>query len=1111
MPVCVHLLSLVACVREAAHGRPTCGFLTLSARVVSLLVACLGLAGLSHAATLPARQTASLSLAGQWRFALDRAGQGLAEAWYSRSLAGRILLPGALQSQGFGDDISATTEWTGALHDPLWAQRAEYRAYARPGHVATPFQLQPDKHYVGAAWYQRTIDIPAAWRGRRVALMLERPHWETRVWLDGTAFGSNNSLGTPHVYELGIPAPGTHTLTIRIDNRLVVDVGSNAHSVTDYTQGNWNGIVGEIALNSTSAVFLDDVQVFPNVTNHSAKVRVQIGNASGRAGAGHLVLNDRDVPVSWDEKGGAAEVELALGDQARTWDEFSPALTRLALHLTGDEADDRREVVFGLREIAVEGTQFALNGHKIYLRGTHEGCTFPLTGYPPTDVESWRRIIRIAQAHGLNHMRFHSWCPPEAAFVAADELGFYLQPECSIWARDGTRIDPGNATEAWLYKESSRMLRAYGNHPSFLLLTHGNEPEGHWVESLTRWVAHMRETDPRRLYGAASGAPLRHELGPVEGTQFYVIGRIGQNQVRGPKGWDGRDYRNVIDATNVPIITHELGQHSAYPDLTDTAKYAGVLKPRNYRIFRDSLEQHGMADQLRDFIAASGRLQVLGYKEDIEACLRTPGHAGFQLLDLHDYPGQGVAPIGILDVFWDPKGYATEQEFRRFCNKTVPLARLSSRTPTTAETLSVEIDVAHFGAEPLADAVAYWKVVGQSGASVASGELPAQRVAIGPGQKLGSIEIPLGQFSAPASYRLVVGLKGTTFENDWGFWVYPERVSTTPASDVVVSRALDARTLEVLGAGGRVLLMPPSDQLSWQSPPVSFVPVFWNRQLFPKWDHSIGILCDPHHPALAAFPTAFHSDWQWASLLQPQIRAVNLNDLPHALRPIVQAIDDWNRNDKLGLVFEARVGRGKLLMSAFDLASEADARPAKRQLLASLLAYMAGEQFQPKVAVSPSQLQALFFDTHTMARLGATVAADAETTGGEASLLIDGDPNTNWITPTEEGGPGFPHRITISFERAIEPAGLIVINGQKDRKRIGDIGDYVVEASSDAEAWCEVARGRLESTFEVQKIALASAGSLKQLRFTALNSYDGGSVACLAEIAVVTEHLSTAH
>ena len=1083
---------------------------TALGRNAALIAASLSAAGSSVAGATAPSGPASLSLAGQWRFALDRADQGIAERWYSRALAGHVRLPGALQSQGFGDDVTAATDWTGALHDPLWAKRAEYRAYARPGHVATPFQLQPDKHYVGVAWYQRLIEVPAPWRGQRVALVLERPHWQTQVWLDATPLGSNDSLGTPHVYDLAGASPGQHTLTIRIDNRLVVDVGSNAHSVTGYTQGNWNGIVGEIALRSTSVVFLDDVQVFPSVARRSALVRVRIGNASGRSGAGRLAVGARDVPVSWDERGGAAEVEVELGEAARTWDEFNPVLTRLALHLTGGGADDQREVVFGLREIAVDGTQFTLNGRKIYLRGTHEGCTFPLTGYPPTDIESWRKIIRIAQAHGLNHMRFHSWCPPEAAFVAADELGFYLQPECSIWARDGTRIDPGNATEAWLYEESGRMLRAYGNHPSFMFLTHGNEPEGHWVESLTRWVGQMSERDPRRLYGAASGAPFRHELGRVEGTQFYVIGRIGQNQVRGPKGWDGKDYRAVIDATNVPIITHELGQHSAYPDLNDTAKYSGPLKPRNYAIFRDSLERQGLGAQLHDFMMASGRLQVLGYKEDIEACLRTPGHAGFQLLDLHDYPGQGVAPVGVLDVFWDPKSYVTQQEFRRFCNTTVPLARLSSRTLTTAETLSVEIDVGHFGPDALANAVAYWKVVDSSGASVASGELTAKNIPFGPGQRLGSVEIPLGRFSAPAAYRLVIGLKGTSFENDWDFWVYPEKANTVAAKDVLVATSLDVHTLDVLNAGGKVLLLPPSDQLSWQSPPVSFVPVFWNRQLFPKWDHSLGILCDPRHPALAAFPTAFHSDWQWASLLQPAIRAVNLNGLPHALRPIVQAIDDWNRNDKLGLVFEARVGRGKLLLCAFDLTSDGDVRPAKRQLLASLLAYMAGERFQPAVAVSRSELQALFFDTHTMARLGAAVTADAEAPGSEARLLVDGDPNTQWITPAESGSPGFPHRITISFERAIEPAGLIVINGQKDRKRVGDIGDYVVEASGDGQSWRKVAQGRLESTFEVQQIALTPTGPVRQLRLTALNSYDGGNVACLAEIAVVTSAAANA-
>jgi beta-galactosidase len=717
-------------------------------------------------------------------------------------------------------------------------------------------------------------------------------------------------------------------------------------------------------------------------------------------------------------------------------------------------------------------------------------------------VDSWRRIYTIARAHGLNHMRFHSWCPPEAAFVAADEMGFYLQPECSIWTRDGARLDPGNPLEAWLYAESARMLRAYGNHPSFVLLSHGNEPSGRWTESLPAWVSHWKQRDPRRLYAACTGVPMSHELGPVKGTDFYVIGRIGQNPVRGPAGWAGKDYRVVVENTNVPVITHELGQHCVFPSFQEMEKYVGFLRPRNFEIFRDSLSERGLLDQARDFLMASGRLQTLAYKEEIEACLRTPGLAGFQLLDLHDYPGQGTALVGVLDAFWDPKGYVTDAAFRRFCNTTVPLARLGRRTFTRGEPFVTEVEVAHFGASALERVTPEWRIRRRDGRIVAHGAFPQRTIPLGNGIPLGTVRLELGALEAPAAYTLAVGLKDTPFENDCRFWVYPEEDQTRPPADVVVATSFDDRALATLQAGGKVLLMPRPDQLAWESPPFGFVPIFWNRQLFPKWDRPLGILVDPAHPALAQFPTESFADWQWADLFLPKCRAINLNALPKELRPLVQGIDDWNRNDKLGLVFEARVLAGRLLVSAFDLTTDATTTPAKRQLLASLMAYMASERFVPAVSLTPSDVAALFFDNRTMARLGTRVSADSEAAEGGAGNLVDGDPATSWATAPR--GPVFPHLVVMTFDRSVPVSGFVAMARQTDRKRIGEIKEYVLEASDDGQMWKAIARGALDATFRPQRVLLDRAVDARQLRLTALSSHDGGSVAALAEFAVIT-------
>jgi beta-galactosidase len=1046
-----------------------------------------------------------VSLAGEWRFALDRLDKGRQERWFAGSLPERIRLPGVLQAQGYGDEISLTTEWMGRLHDPLWYLRSEYRKYSPPGNVRTPFLLQPDRHYTGAAWYQRDIEIPALWKGRRVVLAFERPHWQTEAWVDGKSIGTCDALGTSHLYDAGVLEPGAHVLTVRADNRMVVDVGHNAHSMTDYTQGNWNGIVGKIEMRSTGPVWLEDVQVFPNAAKKSAVVKVEIGNATGRKGRGMLKIGDQTIPASWDEKNGSVETELRLGDGAKTWDEFHPNLTHVSVRLEGEGINEERAVVFGMREIGVEGTRFTLNGKKIFLRGTHEGCSFPLTGHPPMDRESWKRIFRIGREYGLNHMRFHSWCPPEAAFEAADELGFFLQPECSIWARDGVRIDPGNETEAWLYEESRRMMKAYGNHPSFILLSHGNEPEGRWVESLSKWVEYWKERDSRRLYAACTGAAMKPELGPVKGTQFLVIGRIGSNPVRGQAGWNGKDYRGTVQGTDVPIITHELGQHAAFPDFREMKKYTGPFKPKNFEFFRESLKEHGMLNLARDFLEATGRLQVLGYKEDVEACLRTPGLAGFQLLDLHDYPGQGTSPIGILDSFWDNKGNVTSNEFRSFCDTTVILSRFSGKTPTRKEKLTVTVEAAHAGQGDLQDAVVLWKITDQKNTVAACGELQPQTIPFGTGMPLGTIEISLAGFAAPRQYRLVAGLKNTRIENCWNFWVYPDSVNTAPGPGILVATEFDRKVMDRLESGGKVLLMPPADQLSWDSPPFIFAPIFWNRQLFPKWDRSMGLLCDPKHPALERFPTDFHSDWQWETLIRPGCRAINLDGLPTRLKPIVQAIDDYNRNNKQGLVFECGAGRGKLLVCAFDLVSDAEKIPAKRQLMSSLLSYMGGRKFNPSVSATPGQIASLFFDNKTMSKLGAKATADAESPGNSAANLIDGSPATAWLTPSRGEVKGFPHQVTLTLDRPVIMSGILFMNQQRDRKRIGEIKEYVIEAGADGQGWVEIRRGSLESKFSTQRIFFSKPIRTDSVRFTALSSFDGGSVAAMAEMAVIVD------
>jgi hypothetical protein len=915
---------------------------------------------------LPAAET--IDLAGPWRFQLDPANRGAVEKWFAHPLNSSLPLPGSLPGNGIGDPVTVNTQWTGGIFDKSWFTAPEYAPYRQPGNIKVPFWLQPETHYVGSAWFQRDLEIPATWSGRPVKLTLERPHWKTTVWLDGQEIGSNDSLSTPHEYDLGATVTaGRHGLAIRVDNTLAPDIGENSHSVTDHTQGNWNGIVGRIELTATAHVWIDDLQVAPRVKDRTAVAHGRLAATPGHPFPATVHLHGgtddpgRDAKVTAE---GNFTVEYPLGANAALWDEFSPALQRLTVSL-GD--GEERSVTFGLREFAAHGRQLTINGRPVFLRGTLDCAAFPRTGHPPLDVAAWKREFAAIKAHGLNHVRFHSWCPPEAAFTAADELGLYLQIEVASWPNWSTTLGDGKPVDAWIDRETARIERAYGNHASFVMLCAGNEPGGdHATPWLAGWVARQKAADPRRLYTAGAGWPEvpenDYQLTAEPRIQHWTEGLDSRINHLPPE--TRSDYQDYINARSTPVLSHEIGQWCVYPNFAEMPKYTGYLKPRNFEIFRANLEAHHMLGQAHDFLIASGKLQALCYKEDIESALRTPEMGGFQLLGLSDFPGQGTALVGVLDAFWEEKGYVSPAEFRRFCNSTVPLARLDRRVFTADEHLTAEVEVAHFGAGPLTEIAATWQLLGDDGRTAASGRFESRDIPVGGLTSLGRIDLTLEKIPAPARYKLVVTLPGTDFANDWDVWVYPsaaKAVTTLPAN-VSITRELDAATQAKLEAGGTVLLMIPPAHVQPDAQrgkiALGFSSIFWNT----AWTngqapHTLGILCDPHHPALAGFPTDTSSNWQWwypITHASPMI----LDQLPAGLSPLVQVIDDWVTSRKLALVFEARVGSGRLLVTSIDL-NGAALDPVRRQLRASLLSYASGSSFNPTTVLTAAQVRSL--------------------------------------------------------------------------------------------------------------------------------------------------------
>ncbi len=700
-----------------------------------LLTAVVSLTSLSATAA-----TDCVDLAGPWSLRLDPDDQGIAQQWFSQALPETVQLPGSIQSQGFGNVPTLETHWTGSIR-PEVLQMPRYAPYRDPANFKMPFWLQPKHDYTGPVWYQRSVTISSPWEGQRITLHLERCHWLTQVWVDGQQAGTGESLSAAHEIDLTkLLTPGKHTLTIRVDNRLIIDVGENSHSVTDHTQTNWNGIIGDIELRAGSPVWISDVQIYPDLEQRVARVAVRIDNHTGQAVnlqldlsafQGEIPLSAASTPILVEGESVQQTITLPMGADIKLWSEHDPNLCTLKASVSSHvasgevasgEVRDQRSVTFGMRELSVQGTEFLLNGHPMIFRGTLECCIFPLTGFPPTDVDSWKRVIRQCKAFGLNHIRFHSWCPPAAAFQAADELGFYYQVECASWANGGASVGDGKPLDQWLYRETDRILQAYGNHPSFMLLAYGNEPAGpgplHQGEDYLRgWVDHYKQQATRQLVTCASGWPYLAE------SQYHVMHHpLRQHGVFNSQAPETtKDYRAQVQKYTVPLISHETGQWCVFPNLDEMKQYTGVLQAKNFEIVRDFLQEHKLLGQARAFLMASGALQTLLYKEEIEVLLRTPGLGGFQLLDLHDFPGQGTALIGVLDPFWNPKPFITAEAFRRFCGPVVPLARLKSHTWTTDQTLTAEVEVSQYGHTDLLDKTVVWALRTDSGQSICEG------------------------------------------------------------------------------------------------------------------------------------------------------------------------------------------------------------------------------------------------------------------------------------------------------------------------------------------------------------------------------------------------------
>jgi hypothetical protein len=1057
-----------------------------------------------------------MDLSGPWHLRLDPADEGLQADWArSAWTTGEVMmLPGTTDLAGFGYPLDRST-----------------MTYPVPFPVTTRFPgveepVRADEHgylvrrflYVGPAWYEREIVIPNQWRDRSIVLRMERVMWQSDVWIDGRHMGSCDSLLAEHRYELGILSPGLHRLSIRVDNRLIHNISTVTHAYGPETQSRWNGILGDISLEALDDLSVRSLKVFPAADRRSVEMVLHIQNDRPDTEIGLVRVSlageaDESAPVAalaehvtCPSGSSLHRLTLPLDQPAMAWDEFQPALYRVRATIeTSNGKTDAEEVTFGFRHVERVGKEIRINGRRVFLRGTLDCAVYPNTGHPPMTEDEWMRVLGVIRGYGFNHVRFHTWCPPEAAFEAADRLGIYLQPETAAWVDDwgtGTVTRPagiGHDPEVveFLRNELRRMSDAYGNHPSFVMCAIGNEfgmNSTDW-ELVNSMVEEIKDLDPQRLY---TGCGARKHL---SADDFWFTHNSGAGtRGIGPANTDW-DFGRAAEVSPVPLIAHETGQRPVYPDYDSLLpKFQGPLLPLNIARFQRGLEASGMIGRLSDFVRASARFQYVQYKSEHEAMLRTAGYSGYQLLMLNDFTGQSEALVGILDPFWETKGVVNIEDVRMWNAPTVLLARFPKYVWRADEVFEAEVEVAHYGPSDFPVGQLNWDLRTASGKTLGKGTLETPVCENGGITDFGSVSMDLSGIRQAEELKLSVGYQG--IGNEWNLWVYPSEPALSWPKDVLVAKEWDDAVHEHLLEGGNALLLVHGKK-NRHSARTGFASVYWSAGWWGNRFSSLGIICDPAHPALAEFPNEGWSDWQWHDLLA-DAATIDLSDAPERLQPIVQPVPDFHYNTRLGQVFEGKVGRGFLLVCGYDLETDLENRPAARQFRRSVSDYISSDFFRPSQEIPVAWIETVFGASGLRRQGASVVKVDSEDLahGNTAGNAIDGDPSTFWHTRWQPANDPMPHEMIIDLGRVRSMGGLRYLPRQDQAN--GRIAGATIYLGNDSDHWGKaVQEWRPESGSDWQTLNFSEPVEARYLRLVVTEEVNGQPFASIAEIEII--------
>lgn len=957
-------------------------------RIIILCIITLGIIFKTNATDRKTKYDNTIDLSGSWTFSFDTLDTGIQEKWYNKKLNNQVVLPGTLAENKKGIINNYECKCLFNIFD--FGEELKCKPYIN----TSSYHFTNLYPYEGAAWYQKEIIVPESFRNKPIRLILERTK-VTQLWVDSVYIGTNKLLSAAQEYNLTkVLTPGKHTITLLVNNKKSLVPTGLSHIISYDIQTNWNGVIGKMQIEALPEMSIDRTDVYTDLNKKNIHFKIKVKNLA-QVTKSNLMLDikifkknsnkiiaQKTEKLIFDKATKELNLNIPFWNKIKMWDEYNPELYEAKVTISNpSNIITEQQTQFGIREIITNNKKITLNEKGIFLRGKNDGCLWPLTGRPPMDIETWENYFQIIKSYGLNHVRFHSWCPPQAAFFAADNVGIYLQPECPYW---GEYNKKDSLMLKFMRNEAEQIIRQYGNHPSFIMMTLGNELSGN-SKLMDNLIAALKQEDPRHLYEIGTNAFLTN---PVieKHDDFFCTARTSKmkddfsTDVRSAFASEGsdcgminalkpstnRNYSKAIADINTPVIGHEIGQFQVYPDFKEIPKYTGFLKPLNFELYKQRLTKAGMADQADLFFKSTGQSALIMYREEIEAALRTPDFGGFQLLDLQDYPGQGTALVGILNSFMESKGIISPERYRDFCNDKVLLAEFEKYCWSASETFQFKLKYFNYSPETLLKQTVYWQLEDSDYKKIfAKGSIKKTNVEQATLQQIGHISVKFEMIQKPVKLTLKLWTKDG-IRNEYPIWIYPE-VKKKEVSNILITDSLTPNIINKLNAGAKVLYFPKHTQIANKSVAPQFINEFWNWLMFkslntrsgtPISSGTMGLLVNSKHEALAGFPTEFHNNWQWWNIMKNS-RPIILDSLAAEYRPIVQVIDNIDRNHKLGILCEFAVGSGKLLVSTTNINPIIE-EPEVKHYYNSLIRYMESEKFNPTFAIQLFDLETLF-------------------------------------------------------------------------------------------------------------------------------------------------------